>query len=315
MALHVIVGAGAIGSGAARLLADAGEQVRLLSRRGTGPEHPAIELIAADASDTDRLSRLTDGAVALYNCANPAYHRWLTDWPPMAAAMLTAAERSGAVLAITGNLYGYGPVDGPITEDTPLAATNPKLRVRADMWRTALAASQAGRVRVTEVRGSDYVGPNSPSLISMYVLPAVAKGRAVQLPASLDLPHTFTYTDDMARTLVALAADERAWGSGWHVPSNPAVTVREIVDRACLVGGLPAPKLRSLPIPVVRVAELVSVQLRELRHTEYQWRRPFVMDSSRTQDVFGIRPTDLDEALRRAVEPLAVGRASGAEAR
>ena len=46
----------------------------------------------------------------IYSCAGPAYPRWVTDWPPLATALLTAAERSGAVLATASNLYGYGPV-------------------------------------------------------------------------------------------------------------------------------------------------------------------------------------------------------------
>ena len=116
MSLHVIVGAGAVGTATATLLAERGERVRVLSRRGGGPQHPAIERIAADATDADRLSALASGAAALYNCANPPYHQWLTDWPPLATAQLTAAERSGAVLATASNLYGYGPVDPPQAE-------------------------------------------------------------------------------------------------------------------------------------------------------------------------------------------------------
>src|SRR5215472_14245902 len=49
MAKHVIVGAGAVGSAAALLLAERGEQVRLVTRHGSGPRHAGIELIAADA--------------------------------------------------------------------------------------------------------------------------------------------------------------------------------------------------------------------------------------------------------------------------
>src|SRR6266498_1353209 len=128
---------------------------------GSGPTHPAIERVAADATDAERLSALADGAAALYNCANPLYHRWLTDWPPLASSLLTAAERSGAVLVSASNLYGYGPVDGPITPETPLAATQPKLRLRAQMWRDALAAHQAGRLRTSEARASDYIEANS----------------------------------------------------------------------------------------------------------------------------------------------------------
>ena len=68
----------------------------------------------------------------LYNCANPAdYTQWEARWPPLAASFLAAAERTGAVYAITGNLYPYGPVDGPLTEDLPDAAAYPVL---ADAW-------------------------------------------------------------------------------------------------------------------------------------------------------------------------------------
>jgi uncharacterized protein YbjT (DUF2867 family) len=89
MSLHVIVGAGPVGRGTARLLAEQGQSVRLISRRGSGPEHPSIERVAADAAQPDRLSELTAGAVALYNCVNPLYHRWLTDWPPIAGELPT----------------------------------------------------------------------------------------------------------------------------------------------------------------------------------------------------------------------------------
>jgi hypothetical protein len=36
------------------------------------------------------------------------------------------------VLATACNVYGYGPVAGPITDTTPLAATDPKLKLRAE---------------------------------------------------------------------------------------------------------------------------------------------------------------------------------------
>src|SRR4051794_36968612 len=213
MSLHVIVGAGPLGTGAARLLAERGERVRLISRRGSGPEHPSIERVAADATQADRLSELAAGAAALYNCANPLYHRWLTDWPPLAAALLTAAERSGAVLAVASNLYGYGPVNGPITDATPLAATHPKLLLRADMWRAALARHQARRIRVTEIRSSDYLEANS--ILSFVLRKPILAGQRAFVPGALDVAHSWTAISDAARTLVTVAADERAWGKAW----------------------------------------------------------------------------------------------------
>ncbi|MFG2053589.1 NAD-dependent epimerase/dehydratase family protein [Micromonospora sp. NPDC048930] len=303
MSLDVIVGAGPVGTAIARLLAERGERVRVVTRRGTGPEHPAIERIAADAADAERLTALTEGAAALYNCANPAYHRWPVDWPPLAAALLTAAERTGAVLAAVGNLYGYGPVDGPMTEATPLAATGHKGQVRNRMWADALAAHRAGRVRVTEVRGSDYVGVGGTSL-AMMVLPRVLAGQRVFLPVDWDAPHTWTYIPDVARTLVAAATDERAWGRPWHVPSAPAVPMRGLAARAAALVGAPAPKLTRMPYPLLWLAGFANPMARELRETAYQFDRPFVMDSTAATATLGVEPTPLDQVVKETVAGL-----------
>ncbi|MDG4802906.1 NAD-dependent epimerase/dehydratase family protein [Micromonospora sp. WMMD980] len=303
MALHVIVGAGPVGTATARLLAERGERVRVVTRRGTGPEHPSVERVAADAGDADRLTALTEGAVALHNCANPAYHRWPTDWPPLAAALLTAAERSGAVLATVGNLYGYGPVDAPMTEATPLAATGTKGRVRNRMWADALAAHRAGRARVTEVRGSDYIGVGGTSL-AMMVLPRVLAGQRVFLPVAWDAPHTWTYVPDVARTLVVAATDPVAWGRAWHVPSAPAVSMRELAVRTATRAGAPAPRLTRMPYPLLWAAGAVNPFARELRETAHQFARPFVLDSTAATVTLGIDPTPLDRIVDEIVTGL-----------
>ena len=303
MALHTIVGAGPVGTATARLLADRGEKVRIISRRGTGPEHPSIDRVAADATDAEALTELATGATALYNCANPQYHRWLTDWPPLASALLTAAERSGAVLTMAGNLYGHGPVQGPITETTPLAATHPKLKLRADMWRDALALHQTGRIRATEVRASDYLEANS--IFSFVLAKPLLAGRRAYVPAALDVPHSWTAITDVARTLVTVATDERAWGKAWPVPTNPALTVRQLATRFTELAGTHPPKLTALPYPALWTAGLFDPTIRELRTTRYQFTHPFVLDSTNTERTFGLAPTDLDVPLNQVIRTAA----------
>ena len=301
MSLHVIVGAGPVGTATARLLAGRGEQVRVVTRRGTGLEHPAIERVAADATDAARLGALAAGAVALYNCANPLYHRWLTDWPPLASALLVAAERSGAVLATVSNLYGYGPVDAPITPATPLAATHPKLRLRAEMWRDALAAHEAGRIRATEVRGSDYIEANS--IFSFALAAPLSAGKRAYVPTPLDVPHSWTSIADVGRDPGHGGHAGRAWGRPWLVPTNPPLTVRELATRFTTLRGLPAPKLTAVPYAVLWSAGLFSPMMRELRATNYQWTRPFVLDSTLTEQTFGLTPTPIDAALAAVAIP------------
>src|SRR5829696_7278288 len=75
MALHVIVGKGAVGTTTAQELAARGHRVRVLSRSG-GTSTGAVEHRKVDATDADALTAATRGAAALYNAVNPAYHRW-----------------------------------------------------------------------------------------------------------------------------------------------------------------------------------------------------------------------------------------------
>jgi nucleoside-diphosphate-sugar epimerase len=302
MVQHVIVGAGAVGSATALLLAQRGERVRLVTRHGSGPEHPGIERIAADATDAARLTEITTGAAALYNCASPLYHEWFTDWPPLAAAFLTVAERTGAVYAGMSNLYGYGPVDGPITPRLPIAATHPKLRLRAEMWNEALAAHQAGRIRAVEVRGSDYIEANS--ILSTVIGKPVLAGKRAYAPGPLDVLHSWTSVHDCAKALVTVAADERAYGQVWFAPTNPPLTVRQLTTRFAQVNGAPRARLTPIPYPVMWVSGLFSPLIKELRTTRYQFNRPFVIDSSATTDTLGLTPIDLDEALRDAAARL-----------
>ena len=114
---HLVVGAGPVGRATAEQLVLAGHEVVLASRSGHGPDVPGVTRIAVDAADADAVAEAAIGARAIYNCVNPpAYDKWATMWPPIAAALLAAAERTGAVLVTAANLYAYGPVEGPMVE-------------------------------------------------------------------------------------------------------------------------------------------------------------------------------------------------------
>ena len=221
MALHVIVGKGPVGTTTAELLAARGHRVRVLSRSG-GTSTDTVEHRRVDATDADALTAAARGASALYNAVNPAYHRWATDWPPVAAALLTAAESTGAVLVTMSNLYVYGRPAGPMTPDSPLAATDLKGVVRRRMWSEALAAHDAGRVRVTEARAADFVGPQVPPEHSHLVrqLPALRRGRRAWVVGDPDAPRSWAYLPDVAATLATLGTDERALGAPGTSPAR-----------------------------------------------------------------------------------------------
>lgn len=302
MAEHVILGAGSIGTNIARLLADRGESVLVVTRSGSGPDHPLIERVAADASNASRLTELSRGAKVIYHAANPpSYTQWESMLPPLQTAAITAANTNDAVLALTASLYSYGKQPGGrMNERSPMTATGHKGRLRKRMWEEARDSG----IRTFEVRGSDYIGKNAAGVYSLVIEPALNKGRAAWMPGHPDMPHTFTYNKDMATALVTLAQDERAWGSVWHVPSPPAITLRGLAHKYAAALGKPPIKLIQTPRFVMRTAGVFIPIAREIAEMDYQWYAPFYMDATMTAQTFGLTATDLDTAIRDQVSPL-----------
>jgi nucleoside-diphosphate-sugar epimerase len=307
MALHVIVGKGPVGSTTAEELVARGHQVRVLSRSG-GRSTDSVEHQQVDATDVDALSAAARGAAAVYNAVNPAYHRWATDWPPVASALLTAAERTGSVLVTMSNLYGYGRPAGPMTPDTPLAATDTKGRVRARMWLDALAAHEAGRVRVTEARAADFVGPQVPPAQSHLgrQLASVRRGRRAWVIGDPDLVRSWAYLPDVARTLATLGTDERALGRAWHVPSALPRSQRQALADLAAAMSVPQVPVIGIPWSLLQAIGLAVPFMREFVAVRHQFDQEYVIDATATTDVFGLRATPWAEVVAATTSVLPV---------
>jgi nucleoside-diphosphate-sugar epimerase len=301
---HVVFGAtGGIGGAVVAELVRRGRRVRAVSRRGEAPE--GAEGVAADAADPAEAAEASTGAGVVYHCVNPGYTRWPELLPPISRSILGAAESSGAKLVFADNLYAYGPVDGPLREDLPATATGAKGRTRIEVADELLAANRDGRARVTIGRASDYYGPGGANSTSGDpVFGRTLAGKRPVWTGKLDVPHTFHYLTDIARGLVTLAERSEADGGIWHLPAAEPLTAQQFFDLVFEAAGRPTPAKAQIAGPaLLAVAGLFSPTLRELRETAYQFRRPFVIDSSRFERAFGrLEPTPHSAAVERTVQ-------------
>jgi nucleoside-diphosphate-sugar epimerase len=192
-----------------------------------------------------------------------------------------------------------------MTEDTPLQPNSVKGQVRAKLWTDALAAHEAGRIRTAEVRGSDYLGAGAVTPFTVMVLPKVIAGGRGSAPADLDAPHSWTYVGDVAKTLVAVAADESAWGRPWHVPSAEPFSIRALAARAAELADASPARISKMPAIALRLAGLFNPTARAMLETQYQWHRPFILDSTAATVAFGLKPTPIDDALRDCIDGVA----------
>ncbi len=168
----------------------------------------------------------------------------------------------------------------------------------------AFAAHEAGRIRMTELRPSDYYGPRSTDQAyigeTRFVKPLLA-GKRVTYLSDPSVPHAWTYLPDVAEALAIAGTDERAWGRPWHVPTGPAVSTTEVAERLCAIMRRVSAAALELPRFAFRALGLFSPMMKELRETRYQFDKPYILDSSAFQATFGMAPTPLDDALETIV--------------
>lgn len=303
MSKHVVIGAGSVGSGVSRLLADAGHEVLIVTRSGSSIDHPSVRSAAADASDANRLTELTDGAAAIYNCANPPYHRWATDWPPVSDATIAAAAATGARLVIMSNLYAYPKGSSPMRATDPLDPPSKKGAIRAEMWANALEAHQAGRIEAVEVRASDFFGPGigeEGHLGSRAVDPAL-RSKTVRMIGNPELPHSWTYIGDVHNTLFAAGTAEGVTGRPWMAPTLGPMSATEMIRSLCDVAGVKAPAVKQIPRWALKTIGAFSKPLGELIEVAYQFDAPFFVDSSDTTELLGLEPTPLEEQMQAVI--------------
>ena len=299
---HVVVGSGPLGLTVVRELRARDHAVRVVNRRGVAPVPTDVEVVGADVTDHDAARRACEGAAVVYNCTNAPYTDWPTAFPPIWEGVLAGAAAADAVLVCAGNLYAYGAVDGPITEDLPWDAETRKGRTRAEMARRVLDAHEAGVVRATIGRGSDFFGPGvRDSVVGERVFGNLLRGKRADVLGDPDLPHTYTYVEDFGRALVTLGGDERAWGEVWHVPSPPTRSTREFVECVADVVGV-EPRMRAAPGWLIRLAGLVSPRMRELAEMRYEFEEPFVVSHEKFASTFDLEPTPYEDAIERTVE-------------
>jgi nucleoside-diphosphate-sugar epimerase len=298
---YLIVGAGLIGGALAQRLAARGEAVHMVSRSGTVVDGALA--LRLDAADAPALCQAAQGARTIYLCVNPPYHRWPTDWPPMFAAAIEAARRSGARLVIMGNLYAYGCPKGAMNEHSPCHPAETKGRVRLQGWQAALAAQERGEIRAVEVRASDFFGPGAGTNCHLgvnFFAPLLAS-RTAWVIGDPDAPHSWSFVPDVVSTLVAAGDCASDWGRVWHVPGNASLSRRQIAAQINQRYGRRG-RVATPPALILRALGLFSPMLREVEAVSYQLRAPFVIDAAKTERLLGVHATPWDEALAPTVQ-------------
>jgi nucleoside-diphosphate-sugar epimerase len=291
---HVVLGGnGIIGRQTIRTLLANGLTPASVGRRAATSDG-AVSVIADLLNPAD-VARALRGAQVAYLVAGLPYSSrvWAEQWPVIVGNTIDAALDQGTHLVYLDNVYAYGRVDGPMTENTPINPSSRKGRVRAGALDRLDEAAARG-LAVTIGRSADFYGPGaSTSVFNTFALNKIAAGKTGTWLLDADQPHSLTYTPDIGRALVVLGTAEMARGRTWHLPTAAALTGRQFVQ---LAAGRGAPTA-VMGSATLRVGALVNTAARETLEMRYQYTAPYVLDSTAFENTFGYTPTPAAEGI------------------
>lgn len=298
---HTILGAGgAIANSLAPLLVAHNERVRLVSR-DPGPL-AGTDAVAADVTDYAQVLQAVEGSSVVYLLVGLTYdiHVWRERWPRIMSNVISACKEHGCKLVFFDNVYMYGPVEGPMTEETPFRPTSKKGAVRAAIAEQLLQEMKGSGLKALIARSADFYGPGAKTgVANILVFDNLHKGKKAQWLGAADLPHSFTYTPDAARALYLLAQREDAFGQTWHLPTAaPPLTGRQFITEAAAAMNRPA-KLSTLSTSMLRLVGLFNRTVGELAEMNYQFKRPYVFNSDKFNRAFDFEPTPYAEGIRK----------------
>jgi len=319
MRLFITGATGFVGSHVARLAAEQGAELRLLTRRTsvTANLPKGAELVQGDLREPAKFSAALRGCDALIHVAAD-YRLWVPDPAEMYKAnvdgtreLLRLAREAGVrrvVYTSSVATMGFRKDASAVDEETPVSEADMIGHYKRSKWlaeQEAIAAARAGQ---------DVVILNPTTPVGAMDVKPTPTGRIIvdflnkKFPAYVDTGLNLVDVEEIAR--MHLAAVERGRFGERYILGGENLTLKQILDKLAAMTGLPSPTMK-VPHGVAMVFalfdETITGKLRgkEPRATVEAVRMGKKMmwaSSAKAERELGWRELPVGGALRNAVE-------------
>jgi len=287
--LYTVLGSnGPVGRSVINQLINSGKQVRGVQR---SIEHQAnFDIINADILNKEKSVMAIEGSsfVFLSIGIQYSYKAWSEQWERIMENTIDACSKANAKLIFLDNVYMYGPapLKVPFDENHSQFPVSRKGTVRKRVADMLLNAFEKGRVEGLIARSADFYGPNS-KLNQFYFsfLENMLKGKAPQSLLNPNVPHTYSYTHDIAKAMIMLAENEDTYGQVWHLPVGNPITIYEVAEIFNKHLGTNY-KVSYMPSFLRKLLSIFVSMLKELNEMMYQFDYEYVMSWDKFRNRF-----------------------------
>jgi nucleoside-diphosphate-sugar epimerase len=301
---HIILGAGgAIGNALTNELKSKKEKIKLVSRSGLKVE--GTESAKADLTNFELTKNVIEDSSIVYLVAGLPYNYsiWKEQWFKIMRNVVEASKGKNARLIFFDNVYSYGKVNGPMTEETPYNPCSKKGELRTKLNQYLEEEIKKENLKAIIVRAADFYGPYSEKMSVPFILGIqnLAKGRKAQWLVDTKPKHSYTYTIDCGKALYLLATTESADNQVWHLPTaSPPLTGDQFIQLAAVNLNTKAGSF-LLKSWMVKLTGLFNKQIGELYEMLYQNKYDYIFDSSKFEKYFNFKPTSYEEGIKETI--------------
>ncbi len=292
--MHTILGAGGPTANAlTRELSNTNETIRLVSRKPISTSNPNASWVKADLLNEAELFAAAEGSKVIYLCAGLTYDAeiWQQQWPVIIQNVINLTKRTGARLIFFDNVYMYGLVNGPMTENTPYQPCSLKGKVRAKVAEQLMNESKAGKINVTIARAADFYGAESMnSFFDMMVLDKFAKKNKAQWIGDPNTLHSFTYVEDAGKALYLLGQTPDSGNQIWHLPTAAPLKGKAFIEMAAKIYET-KPQYMIINKLMLRLVGLFKKVVAGTVEMYYQYDHDYHFDSTKFEKAFNFKPT------------------------
>jgi len=299
--MHTILGAGgAVANALTRELTNNNETIRLVSRKPIANTAKNISWKKADLLNYAEVLDAAKGSSVIYLTAGLVYDKniWRAQWPVVMQNAINAAKETGARLIFFDNVYMYGLVDGPMTEETPYNPCSAKGEVRAKIATLLMDEAKAGNIKVSIARAADFYGTeNKNSFLDMMVLDNYAKGAKAQWLGNMEKLHNFSYIPDMGKGVYLLGQNPESDNQIWHMPTAKPLTGKQFIDIAAKAYKV-EPKVFAINKFMLWSYGLFNKNVASTVEMYYQYNHDYMFDSSKFEKAFDVKPAKYEDGIK-----------------
>jgi len=299
--MHTILGAGgAVANALTRELTNANQTVRLVSRKPIVPSGKNITWQKADLLNYNELLEASKGSTVIYLTAGLVYDKdiWRAQWPAIMQNFIKLGKETGARLIFFDNVYMYGLVNGPMTENTLYNPCSKKGEVRAEIATKLMDEAKAGNIKASIARAADFYGTeNKNSFLDMMVLDNYAKGAKAQWLGKLEKLHNFSYIPDMGKGVYLLGQNPDSDNQIWHMPTAKPLTGKQFIDMTAKIYGV-EPKVFAINKFMLWSYGLFNKVVAGTVEMYYQYNHDYNFDSSKFEKALNFKPARYEDGIK-----------------